>query len=587
MSSVTTEASEAAPPTADQGEPAEPTAPGQRPPRLWRPSKAAVNQQLKALAAGSTQATSRRILTRLSRQLQAATGTAKRLHRIDTSIEALLATASEAGAESPLLFEAATWVVAWRQGSKHAGSTASLAAAVVAEATAAGERLAEGDTSRAAFVLTANRLLPVERPGRPGPGETLAWAACEAEIEKLVTPSGFLTLDHSAAAVRRVARWTHLREAAKATSKAARKAKHAFSRKAEKRWKQAVAATLRLLGPGGKPVAGGETPPLPAACGDSILRAALQHGSRDVRKAARLLRHAPAKQLKREDDALEANLDDRQAAVAVLRSGWQGRPLRVVLDYRREQPHLEVAAGSRMLLQGPWQWEVRLGKRSLAAEGPWQVTHAEEDDDVTLLVIAATLAGGLRLERHLLLGREDRVILLADAVVDAAAEESPAEVTYRSSLPVSPGAAVTAAEETRELTLGSSKPQAMLMPLAMPEWSAAPAAGSWGWQADADAVQLEQRSPVRRLFAPVWLDLAPKRFNTQVTWRQLTVADTRVILRPEQAAGFRIQAGLTQWLLYRALDEPRNRTVLGCNLSSFFRLGKLDDDGLVSQMAEW
>jgi hypothetical protein len=202
-------------------------------------------------------------------------------------------------------------------------------------------------------------------------------------------------------------------------------------------------------------------------------------------------------------------------------------------------------------------------------------------------VIAATLAGGVRLERHLLLGREDRVILLADAVVDASAEESPAEVTYRSSLPVPPGVAVTAADETRELTLGSSKPLAMLMPLAMPEWSVAPAAGSWGWQADADAVQLEQRSPVRRLFAPVWLDLAPKRFNTQVTWRQLTVADTRVILRPEQAAGFRIQAGLTQWLLYRALDEPRNRTVLGCNLSSFFRLGKLDDDGLVSQMAEW
>ena len=178
-------------------------------------------------------------------------------------------------------------------------------------------------------------------------------------------------------------------------------------------------------------------------------------------------------------------------------------------------------------------------------------------------------------------------MLLADAVVDAGGDQAPTGLSYRGSLPVAAGCDVTAAAETRELTIADTKPQAMLMPLALPEWNCGHTEHTWGWQASSRAIHLEQRSPVRRLFAPVWVDLAARRFRTQVTWRQLTVADTRVILRPEQAAGFRIQAALTQWLLYRSLDEPRNRTFLGCNLSSFFRLGKLGDDGLVSQMAEW
>ena len=275
------------------------------------------------------------------------------------------------------------------------------------------------------------------------------------------------------------------------------------------------------------------------------------------------------------------------AATTVFRSQWQGTAIRVLLDYRGELPHLEVACGKRMLFAGPWQWDVRLGNTALSAEGPWQITHEEEIDDASILVISAPLSAGLRLERHLLLAPQDRVLLLADAVVEAAAETAPGELSYRCSLPVPEAIDVTAAEETRELTLGDSKPQAMLLPLALNEWKAGKAPGACAWDGDTRQIQLTHASPVRRLFAPLWVDLDSRRFGTQVTWRQLTVADTRVILRPEQAAGFRIQAGLTNWLLYRALDEPRNRTVLGCNLSSYFRLGQLGTDGLVTQMAEW
>jgi hypothetical protein len=60
----------------------------------------------------------------------------------------------------------------------------------------------------------------------------------------------------------------------------------------------------------------------------------------------------------------------------------------------------------------------------------------------------------------------------------------------------------------------------------------------------------------------------------------------RTILPAHQAAGFRVQAGLEQWLLYRALDVPRNRTLLGCNVSCEFLLGRVKRSGEVARTLE-
>jgi hypothetical protein len=64
------------------------------------------------------------------------------------------------------------------------------------------------------------------------------------------------------------------------------------------------------------------------------------------------------------------------------------------------------------------------------------------------------------------------------------------------------------------------------------------------------------------------------------------VADTRQNLPPHQAAGFRVQAGPDQWLVYRTLDEPRNRTVLGCNISCGFLAGRIGRTGVVERAIE-
>lgn len=593
MPSATTDAPRQAASAADAPEPAGELSPPRATAgsaRAWRPTKTIVTRRLNLLAERAGSSAAQQQFSTLGRRVRAGGGASKggagkRANRLDAALDALLCEAAANTADRLLLLEAATWAIAWRLGSKQPGRSEEHAARVLEQAASATADLADGDTSAAAFVLTASRLLglPDSSEGHAD-GETLAWTTCEAEILRLVTRSGCVALDGSAAMLDRVARWTHVRETATATAKAVRRPKKAFASKAERRWRQAAACMLRLLGPRGTPVAGDHAT-LPRNAGHGILQAALTFGGKRARLAAQLMQQPRGSADER--DALPPNLHAPDAATTVFRSRWQGSAIRAFLDYRREQPHLEIACGKRMLIAGTWQWDVRLGTTVLAAEGPWQVTHEEEIDDASILVISAPLSQGLRLERHLVLAPQDRVLLLADAIVEAAAETAPGEISYRCSLPVPASIDVAAAEETRELTLASTKPQAMLMPLAFNEWKAGRAPGACVWDSDARQIQLTHASPVRRLFAPLWLDLDPRRFGTQVTWRQLTVADTRVILRPEQAAGFRVQAGLTNWLLYRALDEPRNRTVLGCNISSYFRLGQLGTDGLVTQMAEW
>jgi hypothetical protein len=122
----------------------------------------------------------------------------------------------------------------------------------------------------------------------------------------------------------------------------------------------------------------------------------------------------------------------------------------------------------------------------------------------------------------------------------------------------------------------------MALPLALPEWRVA---GRGGFDATADGLTLEQQGAVR-LYAPLWIDCDARRIGKPRTWRQLTVADMRTILPPHQAVGYRVQAGLEQWLVYRALDVPRNRTLLGCNVSCEFLLGRVKRSGEVARTLE-
>ena len=86
--------------------------------------------------------------------------------------------------------------------------------------------------------------------------------------------------------------------------------------------------------------------------------------------------------------------------------------------------------------------------------------------------------------------------------------------------------------------------------------------------------------------SPLWIDFSASRFEKQRTWRQLTVAELLKTVTSDVAVAYRVQAAKEQWVVYRSLDKPGNRTFLGHNLSSEALVGKFLKDGTVEEYFE-
>jgi hypothetical protein len=489
------------------------------------------------------------------------------------------AAAGQAANEPWLACEAVTWALAWLARTRRAGGSAGgLLERLVKQARGAQGLLAARDTAPARFVVAVSRLFGDIEACRCL--EQDATRALEEEIDRLVADKGVVTLSgdgatRSAAVIARVVRWTAAREIAVATG-----ASPLWNDATDDRWRQSVSMALRLLGAEGRILTGAGS--LPAAFSAPLLAAAEAASGRRVRRTAKALRSGKADAEKR--GLLPRDLHAPEAGQAILRTGWGRKSLRVVIDHRQATPRLEIAAGDRLLIDGPWQWRVTVGGRPLEADGPWVAAGFESDRKATFLEIAAPLAGGLQLERQIVILPRDCVILLADAVTHPAGSPPSGALAIESTLSPAASLETERAEETREIFVYDTTMRMMALPLALPEWSCASAQG--GLQITDEGLVLRQTSAGTRLYSPLWLDCEPARFGRPLTWRQLTVADTRQNLPRHQAAGFRVQSGLEQWLLYRALDQPRNRTVLGCNLSCEFLVGRVRPDGSVGRTLE-
>jgi len=463
--------------------------------------------------------------------------------------------------------EAATWALAWMARTKRAGGSAGgLLERLVSQARSAQPLLASGDTQAARFVLVLAKLFADVEACRcleDGAASTVA-----AEIERLVSAEGIPHLNGSIAMVERVVRWTSVREIAGGPGT------EAWSKETERRWRKAATAVLRLLGGRGRALAGAGR--MPESLTRPLLDALADCGQRRKRTIAAVRRDRAAAG---DRGLVGRDLHDPAAGVAIIRTGWDHRSVRVMLDYRHPVPRLEIAVGDRLLVDGPWQWEAWADGRSVEPEAGWTVSCWESDRKATFLEITAPLGSGRQIERQVVVLPQDRIVLLADAVTTAA---TPAALRYRGSLPVAASLDVEPAAETREVVLADTRPRLLAMPLALPEWRTG---GGGDFRAEAGGLVLEQEG-AHRLYAPLWLDCDPRRMGRPLTWRQLTVADTRIILPRHQAAGFRVQTGLEQWLVYRALDVARNRTLLGCNVSCEFLLGRVRKSGEVARTLE-
>ncbi len=241
---------------------------------------------------------------------------------------------------------------------------------------------------------------------------------------------------------------------------------------------------------------------------------------------------------------------------------------------------MELLSAGKVLCAGEWLGAVRRDGEPSPAASAWQETCRVSNVNVDYLEMHLALAGGLRIERHLALARKDRFLLLADAVLG----NRVGNLEYCGVLPLGPAVRFRPARQGCEGRLADRTAYARLLPLALPEWRSAAAAGQL--TSSDSSVQLCQAARGWRLLAPLFVDLDRRRLGRRLTWRQLTVAQALAAQPADVAVGYRVAIGSQQWLIYRSLAARANRTLLGHNLATETLVARVDRKGTVTSIIE-
>lgn len=328
------------------------------------------------------------------------------------------------------------------------------------------------------------------------------------------------------------------------------------------------------------------TPGSSGAWNASLLRSAMQlGGDADDRKmaAAALPGWDPkAARDRREDPLLPlAGSESEWAATAILRPEWSRKTAWLAVTYPHGEVRTELNCGGDTLWSGLWELDVQVDGRPAPATGEWEQLLWVSDSGIDYLELQIELAGGTIVQRHFVLAREDRFLLLADAVLGP---DDARQIDYTGRLPLLADVQFQAAEASTEGHLAGRKKRASVLPLALPEWRIASRNGGFGCEEGSLTLRQTGRGP--RLFAPLWFDLDRSRQNRPFTWRQLTVAEDRRILAPHEAVAYRVQSGGQQWTVYRTLGPRGNRTFLGHNLATSMIVARFSREGETEALVE-
>ncbi|MDR0326929.1 MAG: hypothetical protein LBI05_01395 [Planctomycetaceae bacterium] len=263
------------------------------------------------------------------------------------------------------------------------------------------------------------------------------------------------------------------------------------------------------------------------------------------------------------------------------------KQLSASIDFRSQQDGtvlLEVAVKNEPILFGLWTFDVQIGGNTLSPAGQWTAVCEHKERNCDYLEIELPLSDDYRLQRSLLLNHKDKVLLLSDTILADEEQNAGKILSYRAEFYVSPKLHAKIADEATEIEFRpasrTSAPAFRVLPLALPEWQNAPQTnrGNGTLIATEGTLILRQETIGTSLFAPLFFDLDADRLGKRYTWRQLSVGENLQRVREDQAVGYRIQLGQEQFLLYRSLTPPANRTVLGHNLIDDFCFARFDPE---------
>lgn len=258
----------------------------------------------------------------------------------------------------------------------------------------------------------------------------------------------------------------------------------------------------------------------------------------------------------------------------VMRTDWSSSAAQLAIDWSQPEMKWEFCLGSDVAMQGiaaPW---VSVDGRTLDAVGEWEEVIWLSEPEADYLELEIVLTGGTKLQRQILLSRRDGWLMVADDVRPA----RPAAIECRVQLPTSPGSRLVPAADTREAQLVCGKRKFAAVPGSLPEWRSERSTGEMTLEGDRLSVRASTPAGAA-LHVPLFLNFDSRRAARELTWRRLTIGENLRIVRPDEAAGYRLQLGREHWLVYRSLTERANRTLLGINLQTDFLFARFSAEG--------
>lgn len=350
-----------------------------------------------------------------------------------------------------------------------------------------------------------------------------------------------------------------------------------WSKDAQERFDQAICNVFRLMRPDGSLAF--ENAPRPRTrrkCFEAMQQFVRGRGARRIAQG----RARTTKAVKKPKRLPNPAVHSEPACIGILRASWKTCSASLTVDYSGRKVSTELSIDGAVVWSGPISSQLQVAGRPVEISSRWEEVCWVSEEGVDYLELEANAGPHYRVQRQMLLAKADQFLYIADVVLG----DQDAVLGYEVAMPLASAMKFKPAMETREGMLVGHKVNTVVLPIGLGEWRTDRTRGELAGQ---DAVlRLKHSQQTQRMYVPLFLSFDPKRVGRSVTWRQLTVAETREAQPPEVAVGYRVQLDTRQWLFYRSLAPPAIRTVLAQNLKSEFLAARFHRSGKADTIVE-
>ena len=258
--------------------------------------------------------------------------------------------------------------------------------------------------------------------------------------------------------------------------------------------------------------------------------------------------------------------------IGMLRSNWKKQSPRIAVTLHESQAAVSIGR-ERVWLTSELAPTIDLNGKPIQFDNSWEIVCWHSDDACDFLEMKCGTSDQSTqgtLYRHLLLGHQDQFVFMGDVFRHESAER----IDYRLTLNVTDDIECQQEPENREIYLRSNnKLSAMVLPLNLNEWQQ-PSDPMNQFSLQDQKLTYCLSTVGTGIYSGLWIDLNSRRCCKPRTWRKLAVAESLRIVEDDEAVAFRIATGKEQWLIYRSLNPPVNRTFIGENHTCDFFAGK-------------